>query len=675
MPRTSLLSVSRSLNASSTSARTATVRSALYPKPAVSQVHLSHLWLDADEHVTVLAINDGLNNRVQGLKLQENPPAVLSISSWMMDELDKEAQTTEEQVAVTAVMGAVRVNEFEAALRTKIDELDAGRIATESELADLKSRISKLEDLVRVLTVQRSSAGTPSPMDSPKMAQRLPVNSSDGQTLELNVPKGVPLIPLKEHRAASGVRTTSPAKLSNGLPSAPTTWNPPSTITAQRAEPASYLSAVYQWGGPPIFDSKPLPPAPTARSSSPSKHTEAAAAPAKTMPGSDAWISAPSAQTAAEPLPTSSSSRDTKPNTKEVPTKTGTGSLSWEPTSHPSATVVQGDDKPCTTSFSTWDIKAEPKTKELPTKSETGALSSGATPPPSKTGTSLVTASTPASSTISWEKPGQASITNNIAGTSVTALKNEVEPASKGKAKKWKDPPLFDTAAASTPSLSFANAGSSPTAFVEPKSTGKSTANGPDLIEFPESGNTTSKAKPTAGPAADGKHQPQIFNYITSTSPKPSTQASETVPRVQGETKPIIAVHPPKTTDASAVELRGRKRFQEPAEPERLSVPTPTPSKAVPVTPSTFAAASKPEVPTKPAHLFTSTAQDFTAATNATVTSKENVPPAARSSFGLNVAAPSFTPTTSSPSITRKMTPAMEAMFKAHMARARASVN
>jgi len=49
---------------------------------------------------------------------------------------------------------------------------------------------------------------------------------------------------------------------------------------------------------------------------------------------------------------------------------------------------------------------------------------------------------------------------------------------------------------------------------------------------------------------------------------------------------------------------------------------------------------------------------------------KENVAPAAKSSHGLNVAAQSFTPTTSapSPSITRKMTPAMEAMFRAHLA-------
>lgn len=115
-----------------------------------------------------IAIVTGLKTRVAGLNVQDDPKGVRAAWSWLMTELKQEAKATEEQIAFTAVLGAVRDDEVETALRSKVDDLT-------NELSDVKSRMAKLEDLVRVLTVQRSSTGTPSPMGSPKVAQRLPV--------------------------------------------------------------------------------------------------------------------------------------------------------------------------------------------------------------------------------------------------------------------------------------------------------------------------------------------------------------------------------------------------------------------------------------------------------------------------------------------------------------------
>lgn len=336
-----------------------------------------------------IAIVTGLKTRVAGLNVQDDPKGVRAAWSWLMTELKQEAKATEEQIAFTAVLGAVRDDEVETALRSKVDDLT-------NELSDVKSRMAKLEDLVRVLTVQRSSTGTPSPMGSPKVAQRLPVTSSDGQTLDLNAPKGVPLIPLKEHRATSGARTAFPSKPSGGPSAAASTWI---SADIKPAEPTSALSAVDQWGGPATFESKPLPPPPTARSSSPAKPAIAAAAPVKAFTGSNNWSSAPSEETQDKRASMSSSTWETKSNAREAPIKAETGPSSWDAA------------------------------------------------PLSSTPTSL--AAPPSASTSS--RGGDSRITPVHDSTSkapITATKGEETSASKGKTKKWKEPPIFDAFAA-----------------------------------------------------------------------------------------------------------------------------------------------------------------------------------------------------------------------------------
>ena len=102
-------------------------------------------------------------------------------------------------------------------LQAAVDELTAGNIerdryihglASFDEMQTTNDRVGKLEDLVRVLTVQRSASG-PANGRSPSLSQRVPVTGSNGlQTMELNVPKGNPLKPLKENRAPSRAAST-----------------------------------------------------------------------------------------------------------------------------------------------------------------------------------------------------------------------------------------------------------------------------------------------------------------------------------------------------------------------------------------------------------------------------------------------------------------------------------
>jgi predicted RNase H-like nuclease (RuvC/YqgF family) len=75
-----------------------------------------------------------------------------------------------------------------AALDTNIADLFEERDALVDLLADSNARITKLEDLVRQLTLQLSTA--PHPNTSPASTQRIPVQTTNGQSIALSVPKG-----------------------------------------------------------------------------------------------------------------------------------------------------------------------------------------------------------------------------------------------------------------------------------------------------------------------------------------------------------------------------------------------------------------------------------------------------------------------------------------------------
>lgn len=95
---------------------------------------------------------------------------------------------------------AATVKEMNGDLNTATNDLDIlfdERDALVALLNQTKERIDKLEDLVRALTLQ-----SPPLSNSPALVQRLPVQTSDGRTVDLAVPKGRSVTPLGREQQA-----------------------------------------------------------------------------------------------------------------------------------------------------------------------------------------------------------------------------------------------------------------------------------------------------------------------------------------------------------------------------------------------------------------------------------------------------------------------------------------
>jgi hypothetical protein len=110
---------------------------------------------------------------VNGLKsfspTDSDPKAVLKRTIWLANELDQEAISTEDQVALTAVLSATHIHETKMGVQSDIQHLRDDCLTVQNDLLDAQRRISKLEDLVRALTVQKTATATVT--DSPKLAQ------------------------------------------------------------------------------------------------------------------------------------------------------------------------------------------------------------------------------------------------------------------------------------------------------------------------------------------------------------------------------------------------------------------------------------------------------------------------------------------------------------------------
>jgi hypothetical protein len=137
---------------------------------------------------------------VNGLKsfspTDSDPKAVQRRTHWLANELDQEGISTEDQIALTAVLGATHIHEAKMAHQTAIQHLRDDYLSVHNGLLDAQRRIQKLEDLVRILTLQQTAEA-----DSP-----------NGQIFDLGMPKGNALEPLISSR------TSSPAPSSTDRP-------------------------------------------------------------------------------------------------------------------------------------------------------------------------------------------------------------------------------------------------------------------------------------------------------------------------------------------------------------------------------------------------------------------------------------------------------------------------
>ncbi|KAK0264323.1 hypothetical protein B0A54_06292 [Friedmanniomyces endolithicus] len=96
-----------------------------------------------------------------------------------------------------------------ATIQADVEALYDERDALINMHNESNARIQKLEDLVRQLTLQMSINNSPS-NSSPAMVQRLPMQNTNGQAIELTVPRGGGLSSGKENRVAA--RTFTPGE-------------------------------------------------------------------------------------------------------------------------------------------------------------------------------------------------------------------------------------------------------------------------------------------------------------------------------------------------------------------------------------------------------------------------------------------------------------------------------
>ena len=177
----------------------------------LTQSSLSHITHSLSRAELISAVNSIVDGLKSFSPTDSDPKAVQRRTHWLADVLDQEAISTEDQIALTAVLGATHIHEAKMDLHSTIQQFTDDYLAIRNDLLDAQSRISKLEDFVRVLTLQRTT-----PADSPKLAQRMELTSTNGQNLDLSVPKGNALVPLSSSRTPSPTPSSTNSRLREG---------------------------------------------------------------------------------------------------------------------------------------------------------------------------------------------------------------------------------------------------------------------------------------------------------------------------------------------------------------------------------------------------------------------------------------------------------------------------
>jgi len=135
-----------------------------------------------------------------------DPKSVIKRANWLLNELDQEAVSTEDQVALTAILTTNHIHEAKMDLQQAIVHLRDDHLATKNNLLETKDRVSKLEDLVRALTAQRTAV-----QNAPKMTQEIEATTRYGRTAVLKIPKGQALVPLRASRSLTPTLPNSSA--------------------------------------------------------------------------------------------------------------------------------------------------------------------------------------------------------------------------------------------------------------------------------------------------------------------------------------------------------------------------------------------------------------------------------------------------------------------------------
>jgi len=142
-----------------------------------------------------------------------------------LNELDQEAISTEDQVALTTILTTNHTHQTKMDLQKAFLHLRDDHTSLANDLLDLKIRMSKLEDNVRALTAQRTSA-----QDAPRMAQEIEATTRYGKNVVLKIPKGQALVPLRPSRSPT------PSPPNHSADSAPSSQVSEDNVTVDGAD-------------------------------------------------------------------------------------------------------------------------------------------------------------------------------------------------------------------------------------------------------------------------------------------------------------------------------------------------------------------------------------------------------------------------------------------------------
>lgn len=130
---------------------------------------------DTVEKVTQLAA------QLQNLQTQVIEANLAKVAQQADEEAKREARKEAKKTKKTA---APTPDPLIAIMKQEIDNLFADRDNMLVTQAEDKARITKLEENLRALTMQRSHSA------SPALTQRLPITAANGSQMDLSVPKG-----------------------------------------------------------------------------------------------------------------------------------------------------------------------------------------------------------------------------------------------------------------------------------------------------------------------------------------------------------------------------------------------------------------------------------------------------------------------------------------------------
>ncbi|CAK3860227.1 Hypothetical predicted protein [Lecanosticta acicola] len=125
----------------------------------------------------------------------------------LTDDIDTKKAAQESTAAEDTTTSSAEINRDIEVIKEEVNVLFGDRDGIIEMVDDIKTRLSKLEDNVRMLTLQNTAIRSPTP------TQSIDLQTPNTNGLALGVPKGKPAVSLnKENRHVAAIRSFTPGK-------------------------------------------------------------------------------------------------------------------------------------------------------------------------------------------------------------------------------------------------------------------------------------------------------------------------------------------------------------------------------------------------------------------------------------------------------------------------------